>query len=147
MCGGGVRARHRMGGDGHGHSKRSGSRGPAGVGAFPGPGPLPVPPVPVPVVAPLAAPRGMGVVEAGMILALTAAGVPENDAVAAVFVAGAGWTTAFDPDLYWHIVLGHSLLHHWWTGPDPIAFTAALSFLAAASAAAAAARAGCLTPP
>jgi uncharacterized membrane protein YbhN (UPF0104 family) len=31
-------------------------------------------------------PGGMGVVEAGMILALTAAGIPENDAVAAVFV-------------------------------------------------------------
>jgi uncharacterized membrane protein YbhN (UPF0104 family) len=31
-------------------------------------------------------PGGMGVVEAGMILALTAAGVPEDDAVAAVFV-------------------------------------------------------------
>ncbi len=31
-------------------------------------------------------PGGMGVVEAGMILALTAAGIPEDDAVAAVFV-------------------------------------------------------------
>ncbi len=31
-------------------------------------------------------PGGMGVVEAGMILGLTAAGIPENDAVAAVFV-------------------------------------------------------------
>ena len=31
-------------------------------------------------------PGGMGVVEAGMILALTAAGIPQDDAVAAVFV-------------------------------------------------------------
>jgi len=31
-------------------------------------------------------PGGMGVVEAGMILALTAAGIPQDDAAAAVFV-------------------------------------------------------------
>ena len=31
-------------------------------------------------------PGGMGVVEAGMILSLTAAGIPQDDAVAAVFV-------------------------------------------------------------
>lgn len=46
--------------------------------------------------------------------------------LAVLFVAATGWTAAYDPDLYWHIVLGHSLLTHWWSGADPIAFTAAL---------------------
>ena len=38
------------------------------------------------LVVAMALPGGMGVVEAGMILGLTAAGVPEADATAAVFI-------------------------------------------------------------
>ena len=48
-------------------------------------------------------PGGMGVVEAGMILGLTAAGIPQNDAVAAVFVQRL--FTAYLPPIWGWFVL------------------------------------------
>ncbi len=48
-------------------------------------------------------PGGMGVVEAGMIIGLTAAGIPENDAVAAVFVQRL--FTAYLPPIWGWFVL------------------------------------------
>ena len=48
-------------------------------------------------------PGGMGVVEAGMILGLTAAGIPETDAVAATFVQR--MFTSYLPPLWGWFVL------------------------------------------